>query len=206
VSDFARLAATPCTDHAALSLLLARELGHADGLWVQARLAALARRLPDSDDPATELHGLGRLLAEHLPARAGGPLLLPDALATGQGHPAVLAVAGTGIARAAGIPVGIVGHGRRLYLAHEELDGPFIVDPRKPERLFDARRLRCDLTWRCAHETAHAVLEHVAERAERELDLPTAMASAALRLMLPLDDDARAGAEADHVRLLARLN
>jgi hypothetical protein len=206
VTEFARLAATPCSDHAALSLLLARELGRADGLWVQARLTALGRRLPATDDPATELHGLGRLLAAHLPARATGPLLLTDVIAAGEGHPAALAIAGCGIARAAGIRVGIVGHGRRLYLAHEELDGPFIVDPRRPERLFDARRLHRDLTWRCAHETAHAVLEHVAERAERELDLATAMASAALRLMLPLDDDARAGAEAEHVRLLARLN
>ena len=202
MSDFARLAATPCADHAALSLLLAR----ADGPWVEARLTALGRRLPDTDDPASELHALGQMLAEHRPARGAGPLLLPDAIAAGCGHPAALAVAGTGIARAAGIPVGLVGHGRRLYLAHEELDGPFIVDPRRPARLFDARRLGCDLTWRCAHETAHAVLEHVAERAERELDLPTAMTSAALRLMLPLDDDARADAEAEHVRLLARLN
>ena len=206
MTDFARLAATPCSDHAALSLLLARELARPDGLWVTARLEALARRLPQTDDPATELHALGRSLAEHLPPRAGGPLLLPDAIAAGRAHPVAVAIAGAGIARAARIPVGIVGHGRRLYLAHEQLDGPFIVDPRRPARLLDARSLGCELMWRCAHETAHAVLEHVAERAERELDLPTAMASAALRLMLPLDDDARAGAEAEHVRLLAQLN
>lgn len=206
MTDFARLAATPCTDHAALSLLLARELGRPDGLWVTARFAALARRLPPSDDPATELHGLGRLLAAHLPPRGSGPLLLPDALAAGHAHPATVAVAGAGIGQAAGIPVGIVGNGRRLYLAHEELDGPFVVDPGHPAGLIDARRLGRDLNWRCAHETAHAVLEHVAERAERELDLPTAMATAALRLMLPLDDEARARAEAEHVRLLARLN
>jgi hypothetical protein len=206
VTDFARLAATPCADHAALSLLLARELARPDGLWVTARLEALARRLPPTDDPATELHALGRSLAEHLPPCAGGALLLSDAIAAGRAHPAAVAIAGAGIARAARIPVGIVGHGRRLYLAHEQLDGPFIVDPCRPARLVDARGLGCDLLWRCAHESAHAVLEHVAERAERELDLPTAMATAALRLMLPLDDDARAGAEAEHVRLLARLN
>ena len=206
MTDFARLAATPCTDHAALSLLLARELGRPDGRWVTARLAALARRLPETDDPATELHALGRTLADQLPPRLSGPLLLPDALAAGHGHPAALAVAGAGIARSAGLPIGIVGHGRRLYLAHEELDGPFIVDPRRPADLADARRLGCDLSWRCAHETVHALIDHVAERAEREFDVPTAMAAAALRLMLPLDDDARAGAEAEHIRLLARLN
>jgi hypothetical protein len=206
VTDFAHLAATPCADHAALALLLARELGRPDGMWVCGRLAALARRLPPRDDPAMELHGLGRLLATRLPARPGAPLLLPDALAAGAGHPVAVAVAGAGIARAAGLPVGIVGHGRRLYLAHEELDGPFVVDPRRPGALIDARDLRCDLHWRCAHETAHAVLEHVAERAERELDLPTALAGAALQLMLPLDDEGRAAAAAEHGRLLARLN
>jgi hypothetical protein len=49
------------------------------------------------------------------------------------------------------------------------------------------------------------VLEHVAERAERELAVPTALAGAALRLRLPLDDEGRAAAAAEHGRLLARL-
>ena len=113
---------------------------------------------------------------------------------------------GAGTAARAGIQVGLVGDARRLYLAHEELDGPFLVDPARPDRLVDARRLRCELMWRCAHESAYSVLGHVAERAELRLDLPTALACAALRLMLPLDDDARAAAEAERRRLLARLN
>jgi len=206
VTGFARLAATPCTDHVALGVLLARELGRPDGAWVGGRLAALARALPETADPAIELHELGKLLALRVRPRAAGVLLLPDVLAAGAGHPSGVAIAATGIAARAGIPVGLVGNGRRLYLAHEELDGPFVVDPAHPDRLLDARRLGCDLYWRCAHESALAVLEHVAERAERELDLAGAMACAALRLMLPLDDAARAGAEAEHGRLLARLN
>jgi hypothetical protein len=127
-------------------------------------------------------------------------------LASACGHPAGVAIAGAGIAARAGIPIGLVGNGRRLYLAHEELDGPFVLDPAAPARLTDARGLGCDLCWRCAHESALAVLEHVAARAERELDLPVAMACAALRLMLPLDDETRAAAAAEHVRLLAQLN
>ncbi len=121
-----------------------------------------------ADDPATELHALGRLLALRVRPRATATLLLPDVLAAGCGHPAGVAVAAAGIAARAGLPVGLVGDGRRLYLAHEELDGPFVVDPAAPDRLLDARRLGCDLHWRCAHESALAVLEHVAERAERE--------------------------------------
>jgi len=206
MSEFARLAAAPCTDHAGLGALLARELGRSDGAWLDGRMQALARRLPDHDDPAAELHAIGALLAQRIRPRRDGPLLLPDVLARGCGHPVAVAVAGAGIAARAGIPAGLVGHGRRLYLAHEELDGPFLVDPMHPDRLVDARALRCDLLWRCAHESACAVLDHLAERAEQRFDLPTALACAALRLMLPLDDDTRAGAEAEHGRLLAQLN
>jgi hypothetical protein len=206
MTGFARLAATPCHDHAELATRLARELGRSGGMWVGGRLEALARSLEPSDDPASELHGVGRLLAARIPPDGDGALLLPDALAEGCGHPVAVAVAGAGIAARAGIRAGLVGHGRRLYLAHEQLDGPLLVDPARPERLIDARSLRCDLLWRCAHESACAVLEHVSERAERRLDLATATACAALRLLLPLDDAARAGAEAEHGRLLARLN
>jgi hypothetical protein len=206
VTGFAHLAAAPCTDHVGLGALLAHELGRSGGAWLDGRLDALARRLPRSDDPAAELHALGTLLAHRLRPRGTGPLLLPDALARGCGHPAAVAVVGAGLARRAGIPAGLVGNGRRLYVAHEELDGPFLVDPARPARLIDARGLGCDLHWRCAHESTYAVLDHVAERAELRFDLPTAVACAALRLQLPLDDDARAGAEAEHGRLLARLN
>jgi Transglutaminase-like superfamily len=206
VSEFARLAAAPCHDHAELAAQLARELGGSGGVWVAGRLEALARRIEPSDDPAAELHAVGSLLAAYVEPRADGPLLLPDALAEGRGHPVAVAVAGAGIARRAGVRAGLVGAGSSLYLAHEELDGPFIVDPARPERLVDARSLRCDLLWRCAHESACTVLEHVSERAERQLDLATATACAALRLLLPLDAASRAGAEAEHGRLLARLN
>ena len=82
-----------------------------------------------------------------MPSRGDGPLLLPDVLAEGRGHPAAVAVAGAGVAAAAGMRAGLVGSGRRLYLAHDELDGPFLVDPARPARLITERD-KDDLTTR----------------------------------------------------------
>lgn len=205
MNEFGRLAATPCEDHAALGALLARELGSSDD-GVDDRLAALAHRLPGHGDPLTLLAALGVLLAEELPPDRGAPLLLPDALAQRRAHPVAVALAGAGIARHAGLPIGLVGHGRRLYLADEDAGGPFVIDAAHPGRLTDASRLGLDLRWRCAHETAFLALAFAAERAERHLDLPTAIGCAALRMLLPLGETDRAEAEAEHRRLLARLN
>jgi hypothetical protein len=205
MSEFGRLAATPCEDHAALGALLARELGSPDDA-VDDRLEALAARLPAAAGAMTMLGALGALLAEELAPDPGAPLLLPDALAARRGHPVAVALAGAGIARHAGLPIGLVGHSRRLYLADEDAGGPLVVDTADPARLTDASRLGRDLQWRCAHETACIALAFAAERAERHLDLPTAIGCAALRMLLPLTDADRAAAEAEHRRLLARLN
>ncbi len=124
MTEFARLAGTPCTDHAALGVLLARELGRPDGAWVGGRLAALARELPGAADPANRAARARPSAVRRVRPRAAGVLLLPDVLAAGAGHPAGVAIAATGIAARGGIPIGLVGAGRRLYLAHEELDGP----------------------------------------------------------------------------------
>ena len=77
MTEFAQLAAAPCTDHAGMAALLARELGSPGGAWVDGRMAALARALPRTDDPGAELHGLGVLLARRIRPRDPAPLLLP---------------------------------------------------------------------------------------------------------------------------------
>ena len=131
VTDFARLAATPCTDHAALSLLLARELGHADGLWVARRGS---RRSPAGcrtrTTPRPSCTGSAGCWPSTCPPRAAARCCCPTRSRPARAIPRRSRSRAPASPRAAGIPVGIVGHGRRLYLAHEELDGPFIVDPR----------------------------------------------------------------------------
>jgi hypothetical protein len=94
----------------------------------------------------------------------------------------------------------------RVYLARPQLDRPLVVNPGDPCRLLDGRTLGADLHWRCGHETALCLLDHVIAQARRSADLSTMPAASALRLALPLEDDARHGIATHHARLLARLN
>jgi hypothetical protein len=206
MSSFAALAAGVSPAYEDLALGLAAELGCPEG-DARARLRALARSLPAaaSGAPREDLEAIRRLVIALAPA-AGGPLLLPRALAGG-GHPAVVAVAAAAAAARAGLDVEVVGDaGGRLYLAHGALDVPLVVDPWAPRELIDGRTLEVDLYWRCAHETAACLLERVVVREVNRGDLATALAASALRLALPFDDEARQAVAAEHTALLARLN
>jgi hypothetical protein len=192
VSEFAHAAASGCADHAALGTLLAVELGHPNGPWVDGRLHGLARQVPRGA-PEAELSGLGALLARRFEPSAEGALVLPDALATGVAHPAALAIAGAGVAHRAGVSIGLVGNGRRLYLAHELGDEPLVLDPMAPRTPVDGRRLGMDLLWRCAHESTYALLDHLMERAAAQRDVTTMEACTLLRRVLALAPRAHRG-------------
>ena len=71
--------------------------------------------------------------------------------------------------------------------------------------MVDGRFLGRDLTWRCAHETALCLLNHIVDRSTRPGDLATALAASALRLALPLDDPWRTRVAEQHARLIARM-
>jgi enoyl-CoA hydratase/carnithine racemase len=204
MTSFAALAGGRSTTHEALALGLAAELGCPEG-DARARIQALADGLPAPGSPRAQLEAV-RGLVDALGPAASGTLLLPRAL-DGGGHPAIVAVGAIATAARAGYAVEPVGDaGGRLYVAHAELAEPLVVDPRAPECLLDARALRVDLHWRCAHETALCVLDHAIAQAERTGDLATMLAASALRLSLPLERDARDAAAGDHARRLARLN
>ena len=185
MSEFARVAAGPCADHSALATLVAAELGQSPGPRLEGRLTGLARQL-SRGVPEDELRGLGVLLARRFRPDGRGALLLPEALETGLAHAATVAVIGAGIAGRAGLRIGLVGNGRRLYLAHERESAPSVLDPAAPGSPVDARRLGVDLYWRCAHESAGALLDHVMERAGRGLDLATVETCTMLRRTLAL--------------------
>jgi len=191
-----------CPAHEALGFALARDLGQPASPEARERLRAIARELPRGLAPVARLGALAELLGGPL-AHPDGPLLLPQVL-DGGGHPAGAAVAAAAAAARAGYGADLVGHGRRLYLAHPDA-GALIVDPARAA-LVDARELGVELRWRCAHESAALVLERVIERAERDGDLSTGLAGAALRLALPIDDTTRARYVREHRRLLSRLN
>jgi hypothetical protein len=204
MTSFAALAGGLCPTQEALALSLATELGCPED-DARVRLQARATGLPTAGAPLEQLES-ARRVAQALSPAAGGTLLLPRALAGG-GHPAVVAVATVAVTQRAGYGVEPVADGDgRLYLAHPDLDRPLVVDPGDPRQLLDGRTLGVDLHWRCAHETALCLLDHVIASARRSADLSTMLAASALRLALPLEDDARRGIATDHARLLARLN
>ncbi len=195
-----RMQEDSCPAHEAMALALARDLGLGGA---RERLGAIAAALPRGLSPIAELGALAELLGGPLATRPDGPLLLPEVL-RGGGHPAGAAVAAAAAAARAGYGADLVGHARRLYLAHPRA-GALIVDPAQA-RLVDARELGVELCWRCAHESAALVLDRVILRAERGGDITTGLAGAALRLALPLDDATRARYVREHRRMLSRLN
>jgi hypothetical protein len=206
MTSFAALAGDLSPAYEDLALGLAAELGCPED-DARAQLRAFARDLPApaADAPIDDLEAVRCLVAALAPA-PDGTLLLPLAL-DGGGHPAVVAVAAAAVAEAAGLDVEPVGDaGGRLYLAHHALAAPMVIDPAAPRHLLDARTLGVDLHWRCAHETALCLLDHVIARPVRPGDLATALAASALRFALPLEEAARHAVAADHARLVARLN
>jgi hypothetical protein len=204
MTSFAALAGGLCPTQEALALSLAAELGCPEG-DARARLGARAAGLPMAGAPLEQLES-ARRVAQALAPAVTGTLLLPRAL-SGGGHPAVIAVAAVAVTERARYGVEpVAGGDGRLYLAHPDLDRPLVVDPRDPRQLIDGRTLGADLHWRCAHETALCLLDHVIAAARRSADLSTMLAASALRLALPLEDGARRGIATDHARLLARLN
>lgn len=204
-SGFALLAAEPTVDHEELALALAADLGVRMTPVAVARRDALVRALPEPGDACQELEGVRHLLTDRLEASGDGPLLLPQVLLRGFGHPAAVAIAAVAAARRRGLAVDIAGHGLDLYLAHPDVL-PYVVDPARPGALVDSRRFDDGVAWRCSHQSVFALLQRVAARAERNGDVAAALAGASMRLALPLGGKLRQAAELEHRRLLARLN
>ena len=202
MTSFAAVAARECASHEGLALALAEALG-CDTAGAPEAVRRLAAALPRELGPDAALEAVSTLCRERLGAR-GDALLLPDVLRRGGGDPAGVAIAAAIAAQQAGYAVGLIGGAGRLLLAHHVSDSSIVVDP--AHGLFDARTLGIELHWRCAHESAAEILERVSARGERDGDLALATAARALALQLPLADDSRAAAVADHRRLLSRLN
>ncbi len=203
MSTFRAVAGRSCASHEGLALALADELG-CDTVGAPEAARSLAATLPDTDEPAVMLAALARLCTGPLGHRATDVLLLPDVLRRGGGDPPVVAVAAAVAGQTAGYAVGLVGCRDRLLLGHHFSDDSLVVDP--AHGLVDARSLGVDLHWRCAHESAAVILDHVCRCAERRGDLSLAIAAQELSLALPLEDASRAVRAESRRRLLSRLN
>jgi hypothetical protein len=198
-----------CPSHAELALTLAGSFEEVDAKALDAKLDALARRLPPpaSEHPLAELKALARLLPRGgQPSEVDTDCLLPHTvLGCEAPHPLGLAIVATEVGRRLGFAVGIVSNGSDHFLAHTQLSAPLLVDAGSGE-LCDANLVPGPLTWRCAHETAGLLLDQLESRwlARGRLDL--GLRAAELRLCLPFDDNGQRVAERKHGALLARLN
>jgi hypothetical protein len=202
-----------CPGHAELLLAVDAELGEMDPEAADVALDALAWHLMPADpNPREDLARIAGLVAgADGPLRVSetGTLRLSEALVGVPAHPFVVACALAEGAARAGVHVGLVGGGDVLLVAHRHLREPLVVDPAQPELgVVDAHDCSrgADLRWRCAHQTSCAVLDEIAEDAQRRGDLTRAIRAAELRLDLPFDDAALARRRDDVARVRARLN
>ncbi len=205
--ELQRLCGQACPPHEDVLLALDREL-QADGVDVaSAAIDALAARLPaPGGDPIHELACVAGLLRDGLRSDEIGSLALSEVLVDGGGHPLTTAAAVVCAARRRGLAIDLVGHGPRVWIAHEAAGSPYVVDPADPCAAFDARALGIDLHWRCAHELALVILDGVVERAERCGDLAWALHAADLRARLPMEASDADSRRTEVQRLRARLN
>jgi hypothetical protein len=208
--SFAARVSQPRISFGELALALAGEFGAVDHAAADRHLGRLAGGLLDTHAlaPEDQLDTLGDLLdgfrSVQDPIRVR-PLMLDAVLADRAGDPMLLAVLAADVARRAGLEVGIVGAGRRLFVAHRHAARPLVLDPagllRGPEEV-DER----GLGWRCAHQVSFALIDEVLERARRVGDVARALTAAELRLTLPVDSRTRAAMSADLAALRASLN
>jgi len=201
-------AATTCPPPAEVARSLAWELGDFDADGAERALTALtAAALAEVErSPEAQLHALGEVVtsAALCARRDGGPheLLIDRVLVRGHGHPLTIAVILQEIGRRAGLPVGIVAGEAGVFVAHQRLTEPLVLDP-ATGRLVDADRLGT-LVWQCGHQVAALLLDALEPRYERAGDLTRALHVARLRCTLPFAD---VGVAAQRLRRLsARLN
>lgn len=206
--ELQRLCRQACPPHEAMLLAVDRALGLPERLDAQLALEDLAATLPcaDPDDPGAELAACARLLRGPVQPDVSGSLSIGDALTGCPAHPLVAAAAAVAAAQRRGLRVGVVGHGRRVWLAHRSESGPDVVDPGRVRSLVDGRSLGVDLHWRCSHQVAGLVLGAAVRRGERTGDLMLAIRAAGIRAELPVDGGAAHAYRREEQRLRARLN
>lgn len=206
--ELQRLCRQACPPHEAMLLAVDRALGRAEPPGVAGALDELAWALPapHETEPADELAACAGLLHGRLTVDLDGSLSLGDVLAGTPGHPIIIAAAATAAAQRRGLPIGVVGHGRRVWLAHRAEPGPEVVDPARVGGVIDGRSLGVDLHWRCSHQVTGLVLGAIIRRAERTGDLMLAIRAAGVRTVLPVDGAAAHAYRREEQRLRARLN
>lgn len=206
---YARLACGPCPALDHFLLALAAEFRPVDpegALLALDRLAldvGLAAELP----PAGQLDALAPALA-HLgprPAHGVDAIALDRVLASGTGHPILLAAVHVLVARRCGIPMGVLLAAGRPLVGHMLAGEVMVLDPAAGARRVSEEELPADARWRCPHQVAYGALSALAGAALERGDVRRAVQAAELRLALPCDADSRLVLERELERLRDRL-
>ncbi|WP_205695931.1 transglutaminase family protein [Conexibacter sp. SYSU D00693] len=212
VTPFCDQACRACPPLDELALALALELREdVDVAGARAALDELA--LPAMPAGGLTPQGQGYALLDataHLrPATRGGGLgafALDRVLATGTGHPSMLAVVQAEVARRAGLAMTTAGFGGRLFVVHRRGGPvPVVLEPGATQLTAPAD-LPDTLHWRCSHQVAFTVLGAAAAEASACGDLRRASRALELRLALPVDDETRHQLDRDLRALRARFN
>lgn len=215
---FALQAVSECPAHADLALALGAEFEPVVVEDADAEIDALAGALLElrRATPREQLLGCAAAVAERYetaeePRRITRDCVLDDlllhrVLRRSSGHVLPLTIAAVEAGRRVGIPLGIVGRGRDVYLAHAALADPHVADVQRPGPLVDLGGREEEVGWQCAHQLAALLLNRIAERSERIGHLTWAVQAAELRLALPAGGETRERMERDLQRVRARLN
>jgi hypothetical protein len=189
-----------CPTHLEVGLALAASFdGDADvAVAAEHKLQEISRDLADArlpGDPAAELFETGRILDEWLTCETDaslrsdfGDLLMPHALVAGSGHELALVAAALAACAEAGLAFGAVASSSHIYLAHQELQAPYLLAPRLGWRFLDAMDLReGELKWLCPHELSGLALDQMNSRAGTLGRVDLQLRVSELRVDLPMD-------------------
>lgn len=133
-------------------------------------------------------------------------LMLDAVLDRGAGHPALLAVVYTEVARRAGVPIAPVGAPGLLLVAHLDARRPLLIDPATPGTPLPPGEMPHRLWRQCPHEVAFTVLDELVTIYSLADDLARATRAAELRLALPICRRTLEVVRTETARLRSRLH
>lgn len=213
IPSFRALAAEPCPVFDELGLALTAEFQPTNPELALARLDDLAGELAEraSGQPMRDALACRNLIDGAAGFRACTKfapehLMLDTVLERATGHPLILAIIYSEVARRAGIALRPVGGGGSYLVAHADEEQVVVLDPHERGRIVAADQAPSRLRWLCAHEVGFAVLGELVDAYTLHGDLSRARHAAKLRLSLPLGGAMRTRIEREISSLDARLN
>jgi hypothetical protein len=208
-----------CPTHHEVGLALAASFDGDAGIVSAAerKLRSIARDLVDArlpEDPSAELIETGRVLNDWLACDHDqtlrsdfGDLLMPHAVAAGAGHELAVTAAALAACADAGLPFGVIASNSHVYLAHEELNAPYVLAPRYGWRFLEATDLReGPLKWICPHELSGLALDQMRTRAATLGRVDLQLRVSELRIDLPMDKNSCRDAQTELAMARARFN